>query len=206
MLHNKRILLPAFAFFVLMVYTGCAPRAMAPRHDNPFPITSGEYSRYFESAIGILRNEGFPIDREDYRFGTVTTQPMDSPTMFALGSSLNMTGNQTVGSTVNAERRQILVQIDRVAPPAKKSGGGLIALPLLHDYVLHVEVIVERHVKPTAYITGSAFGHRVISHLSGLPTEWKRRGIAADYWRPVKRDVELEQRLLHRIIEQARNS
>lgn len=206
MLHNKRILLSAFYFVVLVVYTGCAPRAVVPRHDNPFPITSGEYSRYFESAIGILRNEGFPIDREDYRFGTVTTQPMDSPTMFALGSSLNMTGNQTVESTVNAERRQILVQIDRAAPSDKKPGGGLMALPPSHDYVLHVEVIVERHVKPTAYITGSTFGHRVIGHLADLPTEWKRRGIAADYWRPVKRDVELEQRLLHRIIEQARNS
>ena len=64
---------------LLAVLTGCQS---APQVENPYPLTAGEYDAMFEAAADALQAEGFTIDRRDYRFGQILSDPLVAATMF----------------------------------------------------------------------------------------------------------------------------
>jgi len=82
--------------------------------DNPLTIDAREYKRMYKASIEVLRDEGFRPDRQDYRFGRVTTQPRDAPSVFEPWNRTNATAWHTANSTINAQRRQVTVFLDPV--------------------------------------------------------------------------------------------
>lgn len=187
----RRMRLAALAFALLalgLTLTGCnRPR---PEAQNPLTIDSLEYDRVYDAAIAALRDAGFRVDRQDYRFGRLTTFPQGSPTALEVWDPDNTTAAQAWQSTLVDLQRIARVFIDPLPgeePPA---------------YDLRVEVILEQRQTPIRRMTGS-ISRNVFSSLEAVPTDWRQRGIDANYWQPVGRDTALEDRLLHDILHRA---
>jgi len=192
----------AWALLVLGLALGSGGCHLAARTAvNPMPIDAREYSRLFEASVRELRNLGFVVDREDYRFGQVTTKPLTSPTVFEFWKPLNSTVGQAVQSTTNLQRRtaQVFlepVRSDGVEPPSAEGAETNVG-----PYQLRVEVMVERLQRPDAFVSGAS--DRPLGSLTAHPQEWERRGIDDRYWLAIGRDQELERRLVERIVRRS---
>ncbi|MCC7145136.1 MAG: hypothetical protein IT443_01685 [Phycisphaeraceae bacterium] len=102
------------ALLVLAALGGCASKAVHP--DNPLTIDAREYSRVYEASGLVLRDMGFSLDRQDFRFGRLSTFPLGSPTIGEPWRRQNSTLSQSVQSTLNTERRRVEIMIDPPAP------------------------------------------------------------------------------------------
>lgn len=187
------LLLPCLA-------AGCSRKIVAA--DNPAPLSADLYKTYFDTAIDVLRDNGYVIDRNDYRFGTITTLGQGSPTVLEVWNPQNTTASQAVESTLADEQRRVNVTFAKHEPQAATetgsdpvseatSGGG-------GGYAIEVEVILERRQTPTRRVNGSA-RRNVFTNLSAVPKELADKGVTGNYWQPVGRDAYLEARLMKQI-------
>ena len=179
---------------------GCATSPHESK--NSVQIDASEYSRVFNSAVLVLRDQGFTIDRQDYRYGTVTTRSVGSPTIVEPWRSGNSSTAQAVNSTLNDQRRRVAVVIE---PVGGFPGDGVEAQSVAEDgsYNLRVDVHVERLQVPVRHLTRSTSGRRVFRMLRSNPGELANRGIEGRYWQPIGRDVVLENHLLAAILRKS---
>lgn len=181
-------------------------------------IDAQEYDRVFRASVEVLRDYGFRVNRSDYRFGVVTTEPISSPTAFEPWINHNTTPTQAAGSTFDHLRRSATVLIEPVSPeeaaavdaiagavepaPAEASPEQPRPAAEPEAYRLRVEVVLENQQVPVRRLNGAVTGGR-FSDLSAVPAEWQQRNIAPTYWQPVGRDAHLERRLARDIIERS---
>ena len=177
-----------------LALVGCA--AAPASSENPLEVDAREYSRLFRAAVEVLRDGGPAIDRQDYRFGTITAATRDAATVFEFWRGEGATLAQTLEATVNHRRRRVTVQFE---PTGAASADA--AEP--RAYLLYIEVMIEQFEVPTRQMTGSTAGWRVFGSLHAVPAELRERGIAASYWRPVTRDVRMEARLQRAILRRS---
>ena len=173
-------------FLAAIASSGCT-RALTAG-PNPAEIDPADYDRYYRAAEQVLEEQSLTLDRQDYRFGIITARPEPLATALEPWRRQHETIVDALRSTVNDERRLTTVFIEKDQPDA--------------DHV-RVESVIERLQLPTRYLTGSTRGHRIFGVLSQTPSEWKRRGIEAAYWRPIARDEPYERMLMARIIDRA---
>jgi len=184
------------AAVLLVVFTGgCAAKYTAA--PNPIEVDTSEYDRMYQSAIDVLGDRGFIVDRKDYRFGVITSRPKMAPTIFEPWGKGNATGYQALESTVNKQRRVVTVSI---RPPSTPESDDISAIGNALSYLLSVEVMIEQEQSPRRYMTGSTAGYAVVSALSDTPTELKERGIHGAYWQAVGRDPYMEQDMIAAIV------
>lgn len=206
--YMKRIILIVVAAGWLSVI-GCTA---APK-SGPAPtrITPGEYPRMYHAAVAVLRDNGFVVDREDYRFGKVTSKPQIAGTIAEPWKPSSAGARGALESTTNQQRRVVIVSLEPLGAPgsdtidvddsplasiaADREGAG--------DYQLRVEVVIERLQAPTRYLTGAIHGESLFGEYHAVPEEWQRRGIPEAYWRAVGRDALLEQRLMEQIVRRS---
>ena len=81
---------------------------------NPYPIQLRDYDRTYTAAIAVLRDNGFRIDRQDYRFGRLTTIPLGSPTIAEPWHRHNSTTAQAWHSTLSDLQRRVTVFLEPV--------------------------------------------------------------------------------------------
>lgn len=179
--------------------TGCSRKVAI---ENPIRITAEEYDRVFESAVDVLRNELFVIDRQDRRFGVITTDPLWSSSLSEPWRTDNTTFYQTLDSTLNYHRRTVSVWLKpQDQPVAIGATGEPIGDP---DYWLEVNVALERRQHPDRQLNTAAISSVGFVSRSGrarrLGTE---RGDEESFWRPMGRDEYLEQRLVNLILARA---
>jgi len=163
-----------------------------PSIANPASIEADQYETVYHAAIATLRDHGFHVDRQDYRFGRITTRPLDSPTLFEPWRGHNSTSNQTFASTAGHLQRRVNILLDIATEQADEA----------EAYTVQVEVLLERRQLPLRRLTGTASRQRIDS-LRAVPTQWQERGITAEYDLAIGRDAEYEQRLLHEILQRA---
>jgi hypothetical protein len=200
-----------------LLLAGCSRQVV--QTDNPTPLQADQYEAYFDSATQVLRDNGFVIDRRDYRFGQITTRPQGSPNIFEVWNPQNTTADQAIESTLASEQRRVSVTFTGIAspdmasdlplPPAEGSGegpptqtGSDPASKMAAGYAVQVRVILERRQIPTRRMAGSA-RRNVFSNLSAPPRDLIDRGITASYFEPVGRDEYLEARLIKQITDRA---
>jgi hypothetical protein len=196
----------ALGALVLTLLGGCT-RAIVKAPD-PIRIDAREYSAVFDAAILVLRDEGFIINRKDYRFGVVNTRPFFSPSVFEPWHVQNTTSYQTLESTLNSERRTVEVTIQPAGPiPGVGAGAGTDAGALPGapnpDYQLRVEVLIERHEFPVYQLSGSTSSYSVIDTYGGPSQLQTERGLAGTYWVPIAHDPYMEQQLISKIIKRS---
>lgn len=179
---------------MLANHSGCTRTVVTS--PGPIEIGAAEYSRVYRAAVFELRDRGFRVDREDYRFGRVKTRPISAPTVLEVWDQTNSTGYQAMESTINNQRRLVSVQFD----PATGPDG----MPVESDsYWMGVEVMIERLQVPTRQLTGSTNGPSVFGSLASVPKDLQQRGIPGAYWHPIARDPQLERELLDEILRRA---
>lgn len=169
---------------------------------NPMEIGGERYPEAFEAAARVLREQGFDLAVKDYRFGTIATRPLESPTVLEPWRAGNASLSQSLQSTINFERRQARVRFVPAEPEFEGPGstGGEGELAIAGPLLLEVEVVVERHQVPNRQLTGSTDGQRLMNTLASTPAELRDRGIEGPYWHTLGRDRLLERRVLAAIV------
>ena len=180
-----------------LLFAGCSRQIVVA--DNPTSLDADQYEAYFDSAIQVLRDNGFVIDLRDYRFGKITTRPQGSPNLVEVWNSQNTTADQAIESTLVSEQRRVNVTFTEVVrdvnpDPASNIDSG---------YMVQVEVILERKQIPTRRMAGSA-RRNVFSNLAAPPRDLIERGVTGSYWEPVGPDPYLEARLVKQITERVK--
>ena len=201
----------------LFVFIGCT-RAYVDV-PNPLPIAEAEYNRVFDASVEILREMRFVVNRQDRRFGVVTTHPLDASSSVEPWHPDNVNTDDTFEATLNHHRRTVRVMLgprqdegidetpgavstgdsDEAEPadarPAPRSGSKA-------DYGLYVEVQVERRHHPGLNLTSAAFAAVGFRGRAGavMLTE---TGVEASHWEPMGRDPFLEREIVARIIRRS---
>ncbi len=180
---------PCFAALLMLAAGLIGCQATPQSASAPVQIAEQEYAHMYQASIDVLRDNGYTIDRDDYRFGSVTTDAEQSSTVLEPWRRDNKTFVQAVAATANRQRRVVRVQME----------------PIEHtdQFNLYVEAVVEQLQLPTRYLTGSTRGQAIFGQLSSVPGEHARRGITEGYWQTVERDPLLEQRLLDEIVRRS---
>lgn len=178
-----RVLLLALA---LQLLAGCS--APPTTIESPMPVAAEDYRKTFEAAALSLRENGFIIDRQDYRFGKLTTKPRFSPNIVEFWNRDNTTSAQSISASLNNEHRIVTIELNR-AP-------GSDGQPAASAYELSIEVAIERTTDPNRRLTGSTSAVNMVRALSETPTEFERQGVHGPAMVFVERDAEFEQRLL----------
>jgi len=169
---------------------GCAASPEAQRGSIvPVVLAEARYQPVYDAAIDVLRDRGFRVDRQDFRFGRITTQPRPSPTVFEPWVRDNSNAAQTLASTADHLQRRVTVMLD----PLENVEG---------EFGLSVEVVIERREFPLRRLTGTA-ERRQLDALSAVPAEWEARGITETYAQPIGRDAEMERGLVVEILARA---
>ncbi len=157
----------------------------SPPHANTQTLPSDQYRAVFDAAQAVLTDQGFTLDRTDYRFGMITTQPQQAPTVFEPWVNTHTTRELGQQATTLDLRRTVRVEL---APDDATEA----------THRVRVEVFVEQRQHPNRRLTHTA-GRNVFSSLRDTPAELQARGITGSYWQPLGRDPQLETQLLHAI-------
>lgn len=191
---------------VMAGLTGCGSSSQV-LIENPQPIHTSEYDPIFQAAIAELKDRGYRIDQQNYRFGIITTQVQTSPTALEPWHASHYTPGQALGSTVNYQRRQISVQLKPVAitpdatqpeQPEQSAKSGKSG-----SYLLEVNVNIQQVETPLRHLTGSTSPGRIFRD-DRLPTAAQaRQGVRENYWRNVGRDESLENQLVADILRRS---
>ncbi len=177
--------------------TTTATISQTPKEDAPIvgPTLSGlvQYDATFDAAVQLLRDYGFTIDRQDYRFGLVTTRPLVSPTIFEPWRTTNTSAGQMAQGTLNSQRRIVRVAIKPITLPISPTT----------KYQLTVQVTLIKLQQPLKHLNGSTSGFSIVSNYSAVPAEWKEKGITRAYWIPDGSDPLLAQRIIDDVSKRA---
>ncbi len=180
----------------LCLMTGCRSAGESVHADQqddaakqiaPYAFGADQRPAVHASAIEVLRDRGFEIERNDYRFGVITTKPKEAPTAAEFWIDDPTTPAQHSADTLNAHQRTVRVRVEK-----DKS-----------RYTLTVEVLVERLQRPARYLTHSATG-QLSAEYAATPTHLSDRGLDGPYAQMLTRDPHLERRLTDAIRQHAR--
>lgn len=179
-----------FASFCLAFLMGCrsagvaeAPQAQALR------FSPEQYRVVHAAAAEVLRDHGFTIARNDYRFGVITTEPKESPTLAEFWIDDASTAGQRRSDTLNAQQRTVTIKIDRAEAAVDGAQG---------SYRLTVQVFIERLQRPDRLLTHSVTGELTTAYAQ-TPTHLRERGLDGPYAQTLTPDPWLEDRLLRAI-------
>lgn len=168
--------------FLLAFLAGCARQVTAP----PLALMSDEYDRAFDTAVDVLRDARFTIDRVDRRSGVITTEARVSSTIVEPWRPDNATLGMSVDSTLNYQRRVVRVQFTDVDAA---EASDLTALPGGKPLGLAVTCTIERAHRPNRRVETAALARS----SQAVDPQLQERGIGLLFWQPVGRDPNWEQ-------------
>lgn len=177
---------------------GCGGKAV--RTENPAAFAAVDYDPVFDAAVAELRDLRFVVDRQDRRFGIVSTAPLIASSFVEPWHQDNTTAAQILESTLNLDRRIARVEL----APARSDKPAAEATQPPTRYELSVQVSIERRVNPPRQLTTSALGVPRTTNQTALERPVvTERGRQESYWRAVGHDPHLEQRLINAILTRA---
>jgi hypothetical protein len=139
------------------------------------------------------RDFGFRVDRQDYRGGVMTTQPLISKQFFELWRNDVRTVDDLAESSLMTVRRTIRFDIEKAAAGVGGGGGGA------GGYVASPRVVVERFSRAEQAISSSVYLRNAFRVTGTNKRTWGTRetdrGIVLprQYWYATGRDAALEQ-------------
>jgi hypothetical protein len=145
-------------------------------------VKASDFDKLWSAAERVARDRGFVIDREDYRDGLLTSQPLTSKQWFEVWRSDVQTPEDLADSSMATYRRTLSIEVE------KKPDGTYEASPY---------VLVERYVQSERPITSSVYLSRA---FSGRQRHRRQGSAEADrgirlpsrYWYPTGRDSVVE--------------
>jgi hypothetical protein len=148
-------------------------------------IFNASYDNVWQQGLLLLHNMGFAMDRQDYRLGEMTTQPLQSAQIIEFWRPEHTLPVNALENTVNSQRRTVRLRISNV--PGKPE-----------FYEIAIQVLVERRTNPTeaisgpVFVEGSGFGRNAIS----LHSDYAVPKPPPSAWVMMGHDADLEKKLL----------
>ncbi len=145
-------------------------------------VRASDFQALWTSAQDIARRFLFRLDRQDYRAGLITTEPLTSAQFFEFWRPDNSTGTEVAESSLATIRRTLRFEIVR-------EHGGWIAYP---------KVLIERFAQREQRVTSVTEYRQTLSRRPGVAGSREiDRGIDLPpaYWYATGRDSALEKRL-----------
>ena len=199
----------------LASFTGCSASSSGSitKEYNPIPVATAEYDLIFQASLDTLQDSGFRLNRQDYRFGVVSTYPKVSPTLFEPWHGDNTTAYQAVSSTTNYQRRRVNIRLlpnntlsasnDASSNPPVQDIASNSAIAPPAGYLLDAQVLIEQVETPLRFLSGSTAQGKLFRQLRAAPADLADRQINENYWRVIGRDTSLEQHLLAQILRKS---
>jgi hypothetical protein len=194
----------AFAVIFAALLAGCT----APPSGQPVAFDAPRYTPIYESALTTLRDMGFAIDRQDHRFGVISTLPLGAPTVVEPWRRTNTTFGQAMESTLNDQRRIVRVYLERAGETtagASVPGDDGADDSVAGAYQLRIEVQIQRRQMPAQRLSGSTTIGRMRNQLREVPAPLREKDVPITYWMPVGRDGPLEDRLIQQIMRKSKS-
>jgi hypothetical protein len=145
-------------------------------------VHAGNFDALWHACEDAARHFGFWIDREDFRGGLITTQPLTSKQFWEFWRNDVATLEDVANSSLATYRRTLRFDID------KQKDGGFVATP---------RVVIERYSRSEQPITASVYlrnAFRTQRHNRNYGTRETDRGVALPrkYWYATGRDEAIE--------------
>ena len=153
------------------------------------PVASADaadFQRAWEACRAELRGRLFRVDREEYRLGLMSSEPMTSKQGFEPWRSDAVTAHDVDESTLATIRRTVRFEV------AKTDGGGYRVVP---------KVLVERFASAERRLTAISQYHQAFSGPRAFADTADQSGTGlaenapGEYWYALHRDPELERDL-----------
>jgi hypothetical protein len=169
-------------------------RTIDPNQTARYIYNAG-YDNVWKQGMAILTEAGFALDRQDYRLGTMTTQPLPSNQIIEFWKPQTTNATNLMENTINDQRRFVRLTISKVEGKPQ-------------FYEIAVQVIVERETNPEEIIygpvfaEGSGFGRNAISLRSDYATTaYSPTKVDPGRWNILGHDPDLERKLLEALFK-----
>jgi hypothetical protein len=142
-------------------------------------VVHADFHTLWDACKGELYVRLFPLDREEYRQGLITSEPVVSKQVFEPWRNDAQTAGAVAESSIATIRRTVHFEI-------KRNDDG--------TYELTPKVLVERWASTERRITSISQYHSVFSQTRTIydPADQSGAVVASDYWYPLRRDRDLE--------------
>lgn len=163
-------------------------RRIDPNQTTRF-VYRATYENVYDQARLILNRFNFRLDRQDFRLGVLTTQPLPSSHLIEPWRPDHASTKNAVENTLHDQRRTVRITISKAPKP--------------DFYEIAVQVIVERATNPTEglggpiFVEGSGFGRNALT----LRSDYITSDTGGPRWTPIGRDTQLERKLLDALFE-----
>jgi hypothetical protein len=145
-------------------------------------VQNTDFQKLWDACKGELYVRLFTVDREQYRDGILTSEPMVSKQFFELWRDDTSSVHDTAESSLATIRRTVRFEVVRL------DDGSYQATP---------KVLVERFDSAERRLTAITQYHSAFSGPRATVDSGDQSGqpIASDYWYPVRRDTDLEKQI-----------
>ena len=142
-------------------------------------VTADDFDRLWRACADVARDRQFVIDRQDYRGGVLTTEPLVSAQFFEPWRRDAITADAVAESSLATIRRTIRFAFTR------GDTGTFSVVP---------QVIVERYSSAERRITNAMLYRNVFKRTTATGTRESDRGVQlpARYWYRIGNDTALE--------------
>ena len=142
-------------------------------------ITASSFDRLWRACADVARDRQFVIDRQDYRGGVLTTEPLVSAQFFEPWRRDAITADAVAESSLATIRRTIRFAFTR------GDNGTFSVVP---------QVVVERYSSAERRITNAMLYRNVFKRTTATGTRESDRGVQlpARYWYRIGNDPALE--------------
>jgi hypothetical protein len=142
-------------------------------------VPAADFQPLWTACKGELYVRLFTVDREQYREGLLTSEPMISKQIFEPWRSDALSLHDQLESTVATLRRTVHIEVSRLPD------GTYTATP---------KVLIERFASAERRLTTITQYHQAFSGPRTFNDQPDQSGepAAADYWYPLRRDTDLE--------------
>lgn len=168
-------------------------------------MSAEAYDGFFNRTRDTLLELGFEIDRQDQRFGVITTEPKTSSTIFEPWDQNSVTQRDAFYATLNMQRR--VVRVNLIAQKDMKQAPDSFELILIDvnpdgvAYYADIQVMVLQRQHPTPELNTAAIASPSFRNRErGLVrTQLTEAGMDESYWRELGRDLAYERMVAQRI-------
>jgi outer membrane murein-binding lipoprotein Lpp len=149
-------------------------------------VTSSTFDRLWRACADVARDRQFVIDRQDYRGGVLTTEPLVSAQFFEPWRRDAITADAVAESSLASIRRTIRFTFTR------EDDGTFSVMP---------QVIVERYSSAERRITNAMLYRNAFKRTTATGTRESDRGVQlpARYWYRIGNDAALEADLARQV-------
>ena len=145
-------------------------------------VSAVDFQKLWDACKGEMYTRLFPVDREQYRDGLLTSEPVVSKQFFELWRTDAVNVHDVAESSLATIRRTLRFEVVR-----KEDG----------SYEMTPKVLVERFQSTERRLTAINQYHDSFSAARAYSDAPDESGApaAADYWYPLRRDLALEKNL-----------